>query len=375
MGRMTFPKRLRSLILSALIPSGIAPADTPPFRQWGREALEVIDRDLLPAGSGLYAEKADVTAGKPEHPAFMWGVGVQLSALAAAAALEPDRYLKPARDYADRIQTYWLEHDGIEGFDVQPGPKPSDRYYDDNAWLVLALAEIHELTKDRKYLDRSIATFRFVMSGGDDKLGGGLYWRELEKTTKNTCTNAPAIVSALRLHQLTKDPAYLETARRLDAWTVKNLQDRDGLFWDHIRLDGSIDRRKFSYNSALMIRAHCLFHEITGDPARLQEARRIAAAAEKHWIRESGAVADGGRFAHLLLESLLELRKLDKDPHWKQTVRRCLAHLHGTIKDPAGRYPSRWDRTRREPVRELMLLDQASPARIYWLAAREIPRD
>jgi uncharacterized protein YyaL (SSP411 family) len=347
-------------------------AEPPPFRQWGRETMDVLHRDLWLSGPKLYAEKADLVAGKPGHPAFMWGVGVQLSAMAAAAELEPDRYLQPLKDYADAIQVYWLKHDGIEGFDVQPGPKTSDRYYDDNAWLVLALAEVYELTKDRKYLDRSLATFRFVMSGEDDKLGGGLYWREVEKTSKNTCTNAPAIVSALRLHQLTKDDKHLETAKRIHAWTREKLQDEDGLFWDNLRMDGRIDRRKFSYNSALMIRANCLFHEITGEASYLEEARRVATAAEKRWIRGNGAVADSGRFAHLLLESLLALHDRDQDPRWHETVSRCLLHLHGELRDPQGRYPRHWERRHGRPPREIMLLDQASPARIYWLAAKEI---
>lgn len=346
---------------------------TPPFRQWGAETMEVLHKDLWLADKKLYAEKADVEANKPDHPAFMWGVGVQLSAMAAASALEPDKYMGPMEDYADAIQVYWLKHDGIEGFDVQPGPKASDRYYDDNAWLVLALAEVFELTKDTKYLDRSLATFRFVMSGEDDKLGGGLYWREVEKTSKNTCTNAPTIVSALRMYQLTKDEKHLETAKRVYAWTRKNLQDQDGLFWDNIKLDGRIDRRKFTYNSALMIRANCLLHEITGEATYLEEATRMAIAAEKQWIHPSGAISDSGRFAHLLLESFLELEERDKDPRWRATVERCLVHLHDKMKDEHGRYPHRWDRRWGRPTREVMLLNQASPARIYWLAAAEAP--
>lgn len=346
---------------------------TPPFRQWGAETMEVLHKDLWLPELKLYAEKADVEMNKPDHPAFMWGVGVQLSAMAAAATIEPDNYMGPMKDYADAIQVYWLKHDGIAGFDVQPGPKASDRYYDDNAWLVLALAEVFELTGDTKYLDRSLATFRFVMSGEDDKLGGGLYWREVEKTSKNTCTNAPAIVSALRMHQLTRDGKHLETAKRLYAWTRGTLQDEDGLFWDNIKLNGRIDRRKFTYNSALMIRANCLLHDITGEAGYLGEAKRVATAAEKQWIHPTGAISDSGRFAHLLLESFLELHARDKAPHWKETVHRCLIHLHEKMRDEHGRYPHRWDRRRPGPMREVMLLNQASPARIYWLAAKETP--
>ncbi|WP_193214170.1 glycoside hydrolase family 76 protein [Luteolibacter marinus] len=365
------------LAVTLLVPPGFAEEvkPVPPFRTWGNEAIRVLHKDLWMPKEKLYAEKAVVATGKQDHPSFMWGVGVQLSALAAAAELEPDRFLKPMKSYADEIQAYWNDHNGIEGFDVQPGPRASDRYYDDNAWLVLALAEVHELTRDKKYLERAEATFRFVMSGEDEKLDGGLYWQENDRRSKNTCTNAPAIVSALRLHQLTGKKSHLETARRLHAWVCKNLQNDEGLFWDNIKLDGSIDRRTFSYNSALMIRANCLFHEITGDDSHLKEARRIALASEKRWIRGNGAIADSGRFGHLLLESFVELYRRDKDPHWKDLVSRCLVHLHDHIRDENGRYPNHWERRRPGALKDVTLLDQASPARIYWLAAREFGAD
>jgi hypothetical protein len=352
--------------------TALTPPPPSPFVFWGVETLATIRNDLFLPNSGLYAEMAAGPDGKPSHPAFMWGVGVQLSALAAAAAVKPDAYLGHTRAYADAIQVYWLEHDGHFGFDVQPGPKASDRYYDDNAWLVLALAEVFVVSEDKKFLDRAVATFRFVMSGEDDQLGGGLYWREKHKTTKNTCTNAPAIVSALRLHQLTGEDSFLHTAKRLYSWTNSHLQDEDGLFWDNIRLDGRVDRRKFSYNSALMIRANCQFYAITGEAAYLEEAQRIARAAEKTWIRESGAVSDSGKFAHLLLESFLALGSQTKDPHWNEIVKRSLVHVHDKLRGKNGRYPAHWDRKPDGSRRESMLLNQASVARAFWVAAKEL---
>ena len=341
----------------------------PPFAQWGAETLTAIHKDLWLPKSGLYAEQGPDENGVPAAPSFMWGVGVQLSALAAASKIEPEKYLPETKAYADAIQIYWNKHNGIEGFNVQPNPAGSDRYYDDNAWLVLALAEVFEVTKDQKYLDRSAATFKFVISGEDDKLGGGLYWRENFLTSKNTCTNAPAIVGALRLHQLTKDDKYLETAKRVYAWTNSHLQDADGLYWDAINLDGKVNRRKFCYNTALMIRANCLLHTITGEARYLDEAKRVAQAAEKSWVRENGSVADSGRFAHLLVESFLAVHQLDKDPHWTESVERTLAYVHGKLLTPEGRYPFRWDRPSKGTRGETMLLNQASPARAFWVAA------
>jgi len=214
-----------------------------------------------------------------------------------------------------------------------------------------------------------------VMSGEDEKLGGGLYWREQELKSKNTCTNAPAIVSALRLHQLTGKDEYLETAERLYRWTAANLQDKDGLFWDNIRMNGSIDKRKYSYNSALMIRASTLFHLIKDDPQYLEEARRIADAADRRWVRDNGAIADGGRFAHLLIEALLKLHQVDGDDRWLEIGLDAVAHVRENLRDPHGRYPSRWDREIDGPVREVNLLDQASAARAYWMFANQLNLD
>lgn len=346
-------------------------ADAPiPLRQWGEESLEVIERDLRLRGRDLYAEKSMVNQ-PPTEPAFMWGAGVQLSALAAAAQAEPRRYTASLRTFADALQVYWTEHDGIGGFDVLPAPKPADRYYDDNVWVVLALAETFEVTHDAKYRERAEAAFRFVMSGEDDRLGGGIYWRENTRDSKNTCSNAPAIVAALRLYQITGRREYLETARRLYDWTRARLQDpADGLFWDNVKLDGEIDRRKYSYNSALMIRANALLHSLTSEPHYLAEARRIARSAESKWVDPAtGGISDGGRFAHLLLESFLALDRQEPDPRWRKIVRNALVFVHERVRDSNGHYANRWNRPQSTPLKEFTLIDQASAARAYWMAS------
>lgn len=372
------PSRLPVLLALAaalcLPPPGAGAQDAPGrYHAWGEETLGKIAAELWLPARGLFAEKAPAGAA-PTQPAFLWGAGVQLSALAAAAREEPSRYAAPLRAYADALQVYWTEHLGIGGFDVLPAPKPADRYYDDNVWVVLALVETFEVTGDPAYRDRAEATFRFVMSGEDEKLGGGIYWHEKTRATKNTCSNAPAVVAALRLYQLTGREEYLRAARRLYDWTRARLQDpEDGLFWDNLKLDGEIDRRKYSYNTALMIRADALFHEITGEPRYLEEGRRVALAAQARWlVPETGGVRDGGRFAHMLLESFLALHARDGDPRWPRLVGDALAFVHARVRDPNGRHASRWDRPQAAPLPEFMLLDQASAARAYWVAAREL---
>jgi uncharacterized protein YyaL (SSP411 family) len=348
------------------------------LQQWGNETLAAMERDYWMADRELYADRLSRRQREGERaPAFMWGAGVQLAALAAATHVDPAKHEARLTAYADALQAYWCEKDGVDGYDVLPGSTTPDRYYDDNAWIVLALCEIFEVTNNPKYLARAEATLRFVLSGEDDLLGGGLYWRENERTSKNTCTNAPAIVGALRLYRLTQREEFLTVARRLYQWTNSHLQDQDGLMWDNVKLDGQVDRRKYSYNTALMIRANCLLHECTAEARYLDEAQRMARAAESHWIdAETGAVQDAGKFAHMLLEALLAVEELDRDPHWLNVCDKTLRYVHESIRDADGRYGARWSPStrRRGRGRGWELIDQASAARGYFVLAEVVRR-
>ena len=374
-----FPFWLAFLLLCGGSTRGIAAdhatAMADKFQDWGLEVLARIERDFWLADERLFAEHGpQEPTNAPRQPAFMWSVGVQLSALTAAAQLDPQEFEQPLRDYVNEIDRYWCESHGVEGYDVLPGARQPDRYYDDNAWIVLALCEIHERTTAKSdkqlYLERAKRTFRFVVSGEDDLLGGGIYWRENKRASKNTCSNAPAIVGALRLYQATHSDEYLATALRLNAWTCDKLQDSDGLFFDNVRIDGSVDRRKYSYNSALMIRANCLLFQIEKDPKYLVEAQRIAEAARNNWIVATDqGVRDAGRFAHLLLEGFLALYQLDHDQRWLDCATGVMTFVHDKLSDDQGRYPTRWDEPRRDRRRHYELLDQASVARGYLVVA------
>lgn len=362
---------LLALVVAPLLVSSQMASAQGGARDWGLDALaRTRDAFRLPE-SGLYAETARPGNGSPSGPAFMWGCGVQLAALAAAARLDRKAFQEPLRSYAQALQSYWSEYDGVAGYAVLPNQTKPDRYYDDNAWMVLALCDAYDATRDRWYLRQAEATYRFVLSGEDDKLGGGLYWREQVRRSKNTCANAPAIVSGLRLYMATRKRAYRQDAERLYQWTNAHLQDADGLYFDNIRLDGSVEKTKWSYNSGVMLKANCLLYQITKQDAYKKEAERIAAAAETRWVRPSdGAVADEGAFAYLLLDAFLSLYDVDRNEHWLQLAGGALSYLHSSVRDPNGFYGHRWDAPDPSPLSEVKLLWQASAARAFLVAAR-----
>lgn len=359
-------------LLSALTPRFAAAQGKPDFKAWGLATMGQIETEYAMPSRALYADAIYPDKPHRKDPAFMWGCGVQLTALAAAAREDKATYLPLLRRYVTGMDVYWSKADPVPGYDVLPGPKQPDRYYDDNEWVVMGLLEAYEVTGDAADLDRAEKTFKFVMSGEDNQLGGGLYWHEQEKKSKNTCSNGPAIVAALRLYMVTHKPDYLDIAKRLYTWTNAHLQDTDGLYWDNVKLDGKIEKFKFTYNTALMLRADALFHKITGEQKYLDEAERVAKAAEAYWIKkETGAMADSGMFAHHLCEAFYAVAQEDNDAHWREIVARALVFVQEKGRDSDGHYNDHWDHDTPEKRDKIGLLSQASVARAFLFAASQ----
>ncbi len=357
-------------IVATLLLSQATTADT--LGSYGVETLEMIRRDFYMPDRKLYAEEIKPGDGQ-RQPAFNWGVGVMLSALNAAARY--DAKYKPWLDeYATAARVYWNDKGPVPGYDVLPGPKPVDRYYDDNAWMVLQLVETYELLKDEKYLDWAKEALTFVLSGEDTKLGGGVYWKEVDKGGKATCSSGPAAAASLAVYKHTKDPRYLTSAVRVYDWTKKNLQDPvDYLFWDAISLEGRVDKTKWSYNTALMIRTAADLHVYTSDGQYVRDLVRMQSASARKWLGES--VKDEGRFAHLLMDAWLFQRHRLPVKNAKQAESDQAAFtgplmwLHENGRNADGFYGKRFDQAPKADQDKFALLDQASAARAYFAAA------
>lgn len=116
-----------------------------------------------------------------------------------------DRQIKPGLDlYWDstRIPHCYQSYPAFAGH--------NDRYYDDNDWVAIDFCDYYERTGDKEYLEKAIQLHDYIYSGWSEELGGGIYWCEQKKESKNTCSNAPATVLCMKLFKLTKDAKYLE---------------------------------------------------------------------------------------------------------------------------------------------------------------------
>jgi uncharacterized protein YyaL (SSP411 family) len=317
------------------------------LKLWGEETIALIRTHFYRPKDRLYRES---TTG--DQPSYNWSCGVLLSAFAAAARSDA-KYRPMLVEYADAIESYWNPAPPVAGFDVLPGATSVDRYYDDNAWMVMALVEAFEVTKNRRYLARAEAALTYVLSGEDERLGGGIVWRESDKASKNTCSNAPSAAACLAVYRHTHAIKLKQKAQSLYDWTKRNLQDpTDHLMWDNIDFQGRVEKTKWSYNTGLMIRA-------ARELGLAEDARTMSTAAVAHWLSADHAIKDEGKFAHLLAENL--------DKTHQPLVALSLARLNAKSRSSAGFYPSRWDAVATGD--KFDLIDQASAARAYFKAA------
>jgi uncharacterized protein YyaL (SSP411 family) len=358
----------RILTLLALFsPCTPASAD---YRQKAEEASAYIQRAFWDEKAALYRP-----ASPPDPKAlpydFMWANGVQFSALVGAARHNPKEY-RPVMDAFFRgLDRYWDAAAPIPGYDAYfSSPTGDDKYYDDNAWMVLTFVEAYGLTKDRRYLDRAEATMRYVLSGWDEKLGGGIYWRQ-DRKSKNTCSNGPTATAALALAKYRNRKQDVGWARRIVAWTSNKLQAPDGTFWDNCNLEGKVERTKWTYNTALMLRANLGLYRQTREKPYLPEAQRQARASVAEFVNpDTGAFRDNALFSHLLVEAFLDLYRETKEPYLLEHARRNADFLYQHVRDPKdGGYWNEWKIVPERKEARKILIANASAARLLWLMA------
>lgn len=198
------------------------------------------------------------------------------------------------------------------------------RYYDDNQWIGITSLDIYERTGNKTYFDLGKSMYDFMMTASDNALGGGLYWRENDFETKNTCSNGPGIIVALKMYKATKDKVYLENAVKIYDWTYEKLQTPTGLFYDNIKVkDGSIGEAVFSYNSGTMLQSNVYLYEITGDKKYLERANKIADSSLLYFY-SGDKFRDGYWFNAVLLRGYQHLLKYNKDLKYISGFKKCL---------------------------------------------------
>lgn len=321
--------------------------------------------------AGYLASEEQAT---PNPYSYLWPFSGTLSAANTILEANPayrttldERVLPGLAEYLDTLRT-----PAAYSSYVNSAPA-SDRFYDDNVWLGIDFCDIYAATGDRKYLDEAQMIWKFIESGTDDVLGGGIYWCEQKKHSKNTCSNAPGTVYALKLYNATGDARYLEQGKALYDWTKRTLLDpEDGLYFDNMNLEGRIGRAKFAYNSGQMVQAGALLYKATGDESYLKDAQRTAAACHDAFFEdfapEGGApfrILRKGNvwFTAVMVRGLAELYAIDGNAAFMNDVQRSLDYAWEHARDEKGLFET--DFAGDDKQAEKWLLTQGAMAEMY----------
>jgi uncharacterized protein YyaL (SSP411 family) len=291
-----------------------------------RALSRAINRHYYDSASGLYQD--------PFHPdkghryTYVWPLAGMLQAENQISVVDSGnggfrRAARALRPYLDKRSPA-----GYDAYLVSSGDK--SRFYDDNEWIGLAMMDAYSRTGLRDYLDRAQMIYRFVASGFDEKAGGGIYWKEGDFSSKNTCSNGPAVLLALKLFAATRDSAYVGFATGIYEWVRTKLETPSGLYYDNIQVrTGQIARHLYAYNTGTMLEASVMLYQLTGEDRYLQEARREARSATEYFCGE-GRFRDGFWFTAVLLRGFQRLAEVDKHPDYLRQFRVCtdyaLAH-------------------------------------------------
>ena len=302
-------KRTALLFAVILLTNSRLIAQSPDYKSRINAINQNINRIFYEPATGLYRE----TNGKDDKPhSYLWPLCALMQAANETEQMEPKKeYLKPV---LAAIQQYYSTEPPAPGYQAYVSKESKDsRFYDDNQWIAIAALDAYNRTGKKSYLILAEEIYRFMMTGFDEKSGGGLYWKEDEKNTKNTCSNGPGILVALQLYKITKKKEYLTVATQLYDWTNKHLRAADGIYWDAIKIPSmKIDSAKYTYNTGTMLQSNVLFYQITKDKKYLDEAYFIANAAEKFFYK-NGKLPGNYWFNVVLLRGYEELYKVDKN--------------------------------------------------------------
>ena len=313
----------------------------------------------------------------PNQFSYLWPYSGTFSAVNALFEATHDKKYKKLLD--SRVLPGLEEY-----FDTQRVPNAyssyirtapaSDRFYDDNVWLGIDFTDTYQMTQEPKYLDKAQLIWKFIESGTDSILGGGIYWCEQKKESKNTCSNAPGSVLALKLFKATNDSSYFEKGKKLYEWTQRNLQDStDYLYFDNIRLDGKIGKAKFAYNSGQMLQSAALLYQLTKNPIYLKDAQNIAKECFNYFFTDFTPATNEEAFRMLkkgdiwftavMLRGFIELYRIDKDKTYINAFNKSLSYAWDNARDENGLFNT--DLSGKSKDQKKWLLTQAAMVEMY----------
>ncbi|MBF6159523.1 fructose-bisphosphate aldolase [Nocardia cyriacigeorgica] len=202
----------------------------------------------------------------------------------------------------------------------------TNRYYDDMAWLAIALERAQRTQDTEEAPGALLALEKQLYESWDPDTGGGIPWR-VGADYFNAPANGPAAIALLRLGRH-------ERAAEMADWLDATLRDPEtGLILDGIHLpSGEIERPVFTYCQGVVLGLETELALHTGEAKHLERVHRLLTAVEDRMttrgVVQGGGGGDGGLFNGILIRYLaLVALMLPGDDAPQEADRRCAASI------------------------------------------------
>lgn len=295
-------------------------------RSAARRGWDAIEARRLDLSTGLFGERSGRLRRRRRYE-HLWPFAGAWSALCALASVEGNGVLATRLDrQLEAVEHYRRPEDpegGLSSAVTPPLGPGGERYFDDNAWIGLALLRHARLGAAPVATAKAVELAAWCATGwlGDDHVArpGGIRWKEgLAPGSRNTCANAPLAELAAALYLEGGDGAHLELAQRVYAWTRSALRTVRGLYGDRIAPDGTVTSSVLSYNQGTMIGAGVLLQRATGEDRYLDDAVGTARASLARYGDGAALRREPPGFVAIYLRNLLFLDAVVPDPSSRQ---------------------------------------------------------
>lgn len=255
-------------------------------------------------------------------------------------------------------------------------------YYDDNAWIGLvatqsALQNIGSGNRGAAEHDLKRARMILTLMLTGEEPGGGVRWKE-GKTDLHSCSTGPAGILSLRVVEIerllgkpTTDHGHLIAFGARCGDFLDRLTDDRGVVADHLKADGTIDGRIWSYNQGVSIGLSIQLARTGGLEPHRSRAMYLSKSVMAYYAdRPSELWHDPPVFVSILARNLFSLAQLTGDPGPRDFVRDWLSAVESHGRHPtAGTYTQNGiGRYHKRPT-----IDEAGIAYVHF--AQEWPPD
>lgn len=305
-------------------------APTEPYRQYASAAVDAL-QDWYRPERGLWR-----TTG-------WWNAANVLEALIDYIALTGDRTHFP-------VIAHTFERHKAGGF--------LNEFYDDEGWWGLTWIKAYDLTGDRRYLEMAESIFKDMAGGWDDTFGGGIWWKK-DRKYKNAIPNELFLTLAARLYRRrVGEPGagdYYVWAQKEWKWFKASgmINDRH-LINDGLNREGRNNNgTTWTYNQGVILGGLVEMHTATGDPAYLEQARKIADAAIRTLVNEEGILTepcernsdcggDGSQFKGIFMRNLGVLYGATRNPAYREFLRKNADSIWAKARSGEDHFGLRW---------------------------------